>query len=88
MNIRITCDQWWKPAATVDEVRQADSARRVDGRTYVAVDISWLATLAHNLATGAFGERMFRLGEQHADDVWVVESHERRWWPGCGKDAP
>lgn len=51
-----------------------------------AVDLSALATLAHNLAVAAFGERMFRLGEAANEHDNVGYAGEP-WRPGTGHSA-
>lgn len=68
---------------------QGDHYCRFCGGDGISVfDLSALATLAHNLAVVAFGERMFRLGSKYSDDLWNVEMLGKRWRPGCGKAAP
>lgn len=56
---------FWKPAGSHAEIRAADIIERIDGRSWVAFDVSALATLAHNLATAGGMSAMFRAGDNH-----------------------
>lgn len=63
MGVKVITDVvWWTPAASVEELRRADHAMRKDGRAYVGVNVSWLATLAHNLAIGGALCAAYRCG--------------------------
>lgn len=84
--MRIVCEPWWKPAESIDEVRRADASRRVDGRTLVAIDISPLGTLAHNLSIVGALFASFRAGDSFGFHMGADESQcTCQWSPGHGE---
>ncbi len=53
-----------------------DSQEQYDERTARPfLSLLWAATLCAS----------FRLGEEHADNLWDVDKHHRLWRPGCGR---
>lgn len=50
--------------------------------------VDWpLATLAHNLAIAAFGQRMFELSSEYRMRAMLGLPASEDWTPGCGKQA-
>ncbi len=80
------------PAARDRELWQADRIRRLNGRVMVAIEVGWLATLAHNLAIGAALCRAFRLGREWQAEYLTASWNGGGWTypfePGCGRSAP
>ena len=63
------------------------------GAKEIALDMTALATLAHNLGVAGALCRSFHLGGKHADDLWardhVVGNPDAWLWrPGCWRPAP
>lgn len=82
------------PQCKGDKQRQQPLCEDCCNTGEVAEDISWLATLAHNLAIAGGLELAFVLGSRRGRWVsdyfegWYDDEDEAPWVSGCGKAAP